>query len=83
MKPRPTNAELQVLHICRANMAIDKDLSEQVDEEEIKCVQKWLNESHADEIVAVIKKNKVRHSHAKHPPCNASVADCGPSLLHR
>ena len=40
-------------------MPIDPNLSEQVDNEEIKCYQKRLKDSDADLICDIIKKNKV------------------------
>lgn len=39
-------------------MPIDPDLNQQLDNEEVKCVQKWLKDSDADLICDVIKKNK-------------------------
>ena len=41
-------------------MPIDPDLSTQVDNEEVKCVQKWLTDKDADLIVEIINKNKVK-----------------------
>lgn len=41
-------------------MPIDPDLDTQVDNEEVKCIQKWLKDSDADLIVSIIKKNKVK-----------------------
>ena len=39
-------------------MPIDPDLKDQLDNEEITCVQKWMTDADADLICEVIKKNK-------------------------
>ena len=41
-------------------MPICEDLSDQVDREEIICVQKWLTDKDADMIVDVLQKNKCK-----------------------
>ena len=41
-------------------MPIDRDLKDQVEEEEIICNQKWLSDTDADMIVEILKKDKVK-----------------------